>query len=116
MDDPRESHVRDNVKTEEHTAISKKVAADSMILLKNENSALPFDDSVKQVLMIGSQLGNPIIVGGGSGSVHLDTVKSPLDAMCEKLGVPKIDKDVKCPKISCGDNACVVYNPDYVTN
>ena len=85
-------------------------------MLKNENSALPFDDSVKQVLMIGSQLGNPIIVGGGSGIVHQDEIKSPLEAMCEKLGVPKIEGDAKCPKISCADSACVVYNPDYVTN
>ena len=88
-----------------------------MVLLKNEDNALPLNNDVKSVLMIGTQLAAPIIAGGGSGIVHEDVVKSPLAAVTQRLGVPDIDENAKCAQKKCNDNGvCVTYMPEYSTN
>jgi hypothetical protein len=55
-----------------------------MVLLKNDNDTLPLEwEGVKAIHMVGEQLAFPVYAGGGSGAVHENHVKSPLESMCD---------------------------------
>ena len=70
--------------TDEHRAVARKAAADAMVLLKNERSALPLDD-VESVAIIGGLADYPAIQGGGSSQVSPDRIVTPLEGLTEAL-------------------------------
>ncbi len=67
----------------EHIALSRKVAADGMVLLKNENNALPLQRSEK-IALFGKATIEYIKGGGGSGDVHCPYVKNIYEGFKEK--------------------------------
>lgn len=59
-----------NVTSPAHTQTAQDVAAQGLVLLKNTNNVLPFNTSVTKIAVIGTTAStNPIVCGGGSGSV-----------------------------------------------
>lgn len=70
--------------------------AQSTVLLQNNASALPIDSSKHGLnfLVMGNASVDQVLIGGGSGAVHTDRSlePSPLDLLCDELGVPRIDK------------------------
>ena len=69
--------------------LSRQVATEGMVLLQNENSALPLPNGEKVALFgegqIYSQEGGSFIKGGtGSGDVVVDYVTDPLEGMANK--------------------------------
>lgn len=63
----------------------KKLASESMVLLKNENNALPLsvdDDFV----VIGSLAKNPCVQGGGCATVDNASVRSPYEELLVRAG------------------------------
>ncbi len=69
----------------ENTILAEKIAAQSMVLLKNEEELLPFSPGQKAAFFGRAQL-RLIFSGNGSGSVRLEEAKSILGE-CEKRGI-----------------------------
>lgn len=76
---------------EAHAAVAKDVAADSLVLLKNEGSALPLASSTPSVAVIGSDADH-YIAAGGSGTVprpaRLTTI---LDGITARAGAATVE-------------------------
>ncbi|MCL2827307.1 MAG: glycoside hydrolase family 3 C-terminal domain-containing protein [Oscillospiraceae bacterium] len=64
---------------EKHDALARKVAAESMVLLKNEGGTLPLKRDVK-IAFIGEFAETPRYQGGGSSQVNPTKLTSALDA------------------------------------
>ncbi len=63
--------------------LSREIAAECMVLLKNEDNILPLDKSAK-VAFIGAFAECPRFQGGGSSHINAHKVESALDAVKEK--------------------------------
>lgn len=67
----------------EHIALSRAAAEEGMVLLKNEDSILPLNQSVP-VALFGKAQADYVKGGGGSGDVTCAYSKSLLDAMNDR--------------------------------
>jgi beta-glucosidase len=75
------------VNTLEHQQLARDVAAEAMVLLKNEGAVLPLDlDAIHSIAAIGPGTGSWQIGGGGSSRVDPPHVIDPLTALKAKLG------------------------------
>lgn len=69
---------------EKHHEVAKKVALESITLLKNDNNILPINrEKVKKLAIIGEFAAMPVIQGGGSAHVQTAKVDAPLDRIKE---------------------------------
>ena len=87
-----------NVTSAEHVALARSLAAQSIVLLKNEGSVLPLkgaNSSGKaapggpglKIALIGRNAKDATVGGGGSGEVLPAFKAVPFDAICRKLGL-----------------------------
>jgi len=76
-----------NVTSVAHLALARKIAAESAVLLKNDDGFLPLGSDAKNILVVGSQAQSPIVHGGGSGQVFPDYVSTPLTAIMERFNI-----------------------------
>lgn len=67
----------------EHHAIARKVAENSMVLLKNEDGILPLDKT-KRVAFIGEFARSPRYQGAGSSQINATFIDNAYDTMLEK--------------------------------
>ena len=85
MDDPEEKDER-SVDLPEHRALARRVAAEGMVLIKNEG-VLPLDaGALQSVAVIGPNSATGQIQGGGSSVVKPHYQVHPLEAIRERLG------------------------------
>jgi len=74
--------IYNNVTSVEHYEAARTIAANSHVLLKNDNDVLPlkadFWSSDIKVAMFGSQAQTPVVGGGGSGRVDSSWLATPL--------------------------------------
>lgn len=83
--------------TEESRALIRKVAADSIVLMKNHNQVLPLSEDVSvKYGLIGEHFQTPATCGGGSSEAVPFYVSTPLDAMTEILGAKNIHYEPGC--------------------
>ena len=66
----------------EHYAAARKIGAESIVLLKNENGLLPLKNAGK-ILVVGENAVKMMTVGGGSSSLKAQHEVSPLDGIKE---------------------------------
>ena len=79
------------LESEEDTALMRKLAAESIVLLKNEGNALPLQTSVlKKVAIVGGNAKTGVLSGGGSASLKASYFVSPYDGIVKALG-PNIE-------------------------
>ncbi len=65
---------------DDHHSLARRMAAESIVLLKNENSALPLKPEVAgHILVIGDGAVRPTIQGSGSATTNPFRVDNPLD-------------------------------------
>lgn len=65
----------------------RKVAAESLVLLKNEENLLPLKaNELKKVAIVGANAKAFIISGGGSASLKPSYFVSPFDGIVKALG------------------------------
>jgi beta-glucosidase len=68
------------------TALLRRAAAASLVLLRNEDRALPLDPAaIGTVAVIGPNAVHPVIQGGGSAAVIPGGLSTPADALREAL-------------------------------
>lgn len=98
-EEQRESTQLRNVSTPENVAVARVVVEQATVLLKNDNKALPimkedYKETGLHFLVLGNDSAFPITHGGGSGNVFVTEgqVLTPLQALCDELGVPRISK------------------------
>ena len=73
--------------SEEDTALLRKVASESIVLLKNDNGLLPIDKTkVKKVAIVGGNAKAVILSGGGSAALKPSYFASPYDGIVNALG------------------------------
>ncbi|KAK1480512.1 thermostable beta-glucosidase B [Colletotrichum tamarilloi] len=78
-DEPERSEIN-----EETNKISRELAASGIILLKNDNQALPINPADKpKVALIGEFAGSPVVTGGGSASCTPQYRHSPFKVLKE---------------------------------
>ena len=76
-----------SVNTIEHQQLARDVAAEAMVLLKNDNAVLPLDlNAIKSIAAIGPSALGWQISGGGSSRVDPPHVVDPVTALKAKLG------------------------------
>ena len=75
--------------SKEHIALSRKVAGEGMVLLKNENHALPLKKGCK-VALFGRGSADYVKGGGGSGDTRVAYVRTLCEAMEEKEAEGKL--------------------------
>ncbi|KAI8178227.1 putative beta-glucosidase I [Colletotrichum sp. SAR 10_75] len=83
--------------TEEKRRVCKKVASDSIVLLKNERSVLPLNPSSEQTFgLIGPAVRLPAVSGGGSADLVPYYVSTPLDAIVDIVGEGRVKTAIGC--------------------
>ena len=105
LDDPPGAAIA-NATSAEHTALALEAASAGTTLLKNEGAALPFEDDVKSVLVLGTA-GDVAPYSTGSGSAHVNGpyVTSPFDAISARAPV---GTTVTYARGDAGDEAAAV--------
>lgn len=76
----------------EHRALARQAAEKSIVLLKNERTALPLVD-VHRVAVIGRLAATPNTGDGGSSNTHPAHVVTPLEGLRHALGEPAVTYD-----------------------
>ena len=76
--------------SKEHIALSRKAAAEGMVLLKNEDELLPLK-SGSRVALFGKASVDYVKGGGGSGDVTVAYVRNLCDGMEEKAAQGKVE-------------------------
>lgn len=73
--------------SEGDAALLRMVAAESIVLLKNDNGVLPIDKTkVKKVAIVGGNAKTVILSGGGSAALKPSHFVSPYDGIVSALG------------------------------
>ncbi len=70
----------------EHVALARRASEESMVLLKNEGSVLPFSNDIRKVLVIGHLADEANTGDHGSSNVYPPSVVTALQGIREKLG------------------------------
>jgi beta-glucosidase len=100
------------IDTAAHGQIAREIAADSMVLLKNDKNALPIEKNTDSIAVIGPDADNASAAGGGSSLVNPTYTVSPLEGIKNHAGDDtKISYTAGTDPISAGD---VMPGPDAV--
>jgi len=77
--------------TQEYADISRKIAEEGIVLLKNTNQFFPIDENrYNKIVVIGENATRMLTVGGGSASLKVKKEVSPLEGLIDKYGAEKI--------------------------
>jgi beta-glucosidase len=77
--------------TKEHADVSRKIAEEGIVLLKNTNDFFPIHkDRYKKIVVIGENAIRPLLIGGGSSDLKVKKEVSPLEGLISKYGADKI--------------------------
>jgi beta-glucosidase len=88
----------------EHDALARTAAAESAVLLKNEDEFLPLDASTdRQVAVIGAFAQQPRYQGSGSSRVNPTRVSTTYDALTDALGTGQVTYAAGYPLEEEGD-------------
>ncbi|KAI4518352.1 glycoside hydrolase family 3 protein [Schizophyllum commune Loenen D] len=72
--------------TPEMHAFGRRVAGESIVLLKNEGEVLPLTNKVKKIAMVGPNVHGRVISGGGSAALAPSYVVTPYEGLKAALG------------------------------
>lgn len=84
--------VAKNVRNQEHINLARKVAQESVTLLKNENNILPLNKNIKKVAIIGPNADNIYNqLGDYTAPQERNNIKTVLDGIKSKLNASQIE-------------------------
>ncbi|MDC7124142.1 MAG: glycoside hydrolase family 3 C-terminal domain-containing protein [Spirochaetales bacterium] len=107
------------IASEKHIAIAKKAAEESMVLLKNEGSILPFDPNKVERIVVLGELGDTENIGDhGSSKVHPKYTVTPLRGLMNKFPSKEIlyndGKDLDAAKKLAESADVVIITAGYI--
>ncbi|MFV0537258.1 MAG: beta-glucosidase [Dysgonomonas sp.] len=77
--------------TTQHAEVSRKIAEEGIVLLKNTNNFFPIaKDRYKKIVIIGENATRSLTVGGGSSELKVKKEVSPLEGLISKYGEDKV--------------------------
>ncbi|KAF4463740.1 beta-glucosidase j [Fusarium albosuccineum] len=83
--------------TQRKRDLCRKVASESIVLLKNERNILPLDPQTKQTYgLIGPAICNPAVSGGGSADLTPYYISRPLEAIIDVVGSENVKTAIGC--------------------
>lgn len=85
LDGGNDDKAEAELSSEKHRQIARNAAKESIVLLKNENNALPLRPG-GHVAAIGCLADYPAIQGGGSSQVSPDRIVTPLEELKNRIG------------------------------
>jgi beta-glucosidase len=74
-----------SLNTPEHREAARRLAAQGMVLLKNDRQLLPLDSGKLRKMLLTGPAANRVLQGGGSGSVPAEVSVSPLQGLQSAL-------------------------------
>jgi beta-glucosidase len=75
------------VDLKDHHTLAREIAAESIVLLRNENAALPLDATASsRILVVGNGAIAPVIQGSGSATTNPYRVDIPFEQICKRAG------------------------------
>ncbi len=90
----------------EHRAVAREAAAAAMVLLRNDDVLPLAESTLRKVAVIGPNAGRAVIMGGGSASLPVPELRSPLEALRDRLGAdveivhePGVDISLTTPEV-----------------
>ncbi len=92
----------------DHSALARQIAADSMVLLKNDAHTLPIKAAFR-VAAFGQNIDNFFVTGGGSAEVNIDPkrlvtlpqgLKNAGIALIRQIGDQALDEPVNQPALT----------------
>lgn len=87
----------DGGNTKEKSDLCRKVARESIVLLKNERNILPLDPSKAQTYgLIGPGFLYPAVGGGGSADLTPYYLSKPYDAVIDAVGIDRVSAAIGC--------------------
>lgn len=103
-DDPAEEPRSEDLP--EHRAVAREAASAAMVLLRNDDVLPLAGAGLRKVAVIGPNAGRAVIMGGGSASLPVPELRSPLHALCDRLGPdveivhePGVDISLTAPEV-----------------
>ncbi|KAI0956541.1 hypothetical protein AcW1_005197 [Taiwanofungus camphoratus] len=88
--------VEHTVDTDSEKALMRKLAAQSIVLLKNDNAVLPLkpkEQKIKKIAIVGGNAKAIVLSGGGSAALKPSFFINPYDGITQALR--EVDKDVE---------------------
>lgn len=77
--------------TPEHADVSRRIAEEGIVLMKNQNNFFPIaKDRYNKILIVGENATRPLTTGGGSSELKVKKEVSPLEGLIAKYGADKI--------------------------
>lgn len=77
--------------TKEHAEVSRKVAEEGIVLMKNTNNFFPVSKGrYNKIVVIGENATRSLTVGGGSSELKVKKEVSPLEGLINKYGKDKV--------------------------
>lgn len=87
---------------EKHHALARRIASESMVLLKNDDNLLPLSGE-ETIAVIGTASQTPVFQGGGSSHINTTKVDSPWDMLKERAEVRYASGDSVTETVSQGE-------------
>lgn len=81
-----------SIDVDSHHALARKIAAESIVLLKNENNLLPLTGN-ETLAVIGHAAAAPVFQGGGSSHVNATRFDVPLDLLRQRDEIRYVQGD-----------------------
>lgn len=85
------------VDLEAHHALARKIALESIVLLRNEGAVLPLKAAGLRLLVVGDAAVKPVIQGSGSATTNPFRVDSPLDEIRARCGAGAVVDHLRFP-------------------
>lgn len=77
--------------------LCRKVASESIVLLKNSRNTLPLDSKpTRSYALIGSAVHNPAVSGGGSADLRPYYISTPYEAITSIVGIDNVQTSIGC--------------------
>lgn len=79
------------VRARNHHDLARRIAEESIVMVRNNQNALPVCTDARAVLVVGPAARDPIIQGTGSATVRASEIDNPYEELAKLLGRNRVD-------------------------